>query len=271
MSHGISLLGSYTLSRLMDNTGGPNFSTGPTSSFTGSGTGGRNIQSVSDFTSDYTVSPLDRTHRLIFNGSVDLPFGKGRRLLGNPQGLGGKILDGAVGGWKAAGIYTWNSGVPLNLSFSNSQSSSTYGGMLNTWGTWATSNHDLGMPGFAGNNSVLTTTEANLSSVTLSRLNSALINNSAVYTLGNVNPVYPGIREPGFFDTDLSLMKNFALGGDGKRFLQLRVEATNAFNQRGFPNYQTEIGQPGFGLLIADPNNSPKQPRTAQISGRIVF
>jgi len=268
MSHGISFMGSYTLSRMMDNTGGPNFGTDIANT---SGTGGHYVQSVEPAASDYTISPLDQTHRLIFSGTVALPFGQGRQWLNHVQGTGGKILDGVVGGWKLAGIYTWNSGNPLNITFANDQVGNSFGRIINTWGSYATSNTDLGMSGFSGNNSVFVPVGTNTATITTRRLDPTLVKDAGLYVLGNLNPIYGGIREPGLFNTDLSLMKDFSLGAEGKRFLQFRIEASNAFNQRGFPNYQTEVGMSTYGLMVADPNSPWRQPRIMQISGRIVF
>ena len=46
------------------------------------------------------------------------------------------------------------------------------------------------------------------------------------------------LRNPGFANVDLSLFKNFPLGG-GKRSLQLRVEAFNVFNTAEFDQLNT--------------------------------
>ena len=52
----------------------------------------------------------------MFNYSVELPFGRGKRLLNNTQEIGGKILDKVVGGWVAAGTTTIRSGQFLQVS-----------------------------------------------------------------------------------------------------------------------------------------------------------
>ena len=67
----------------------------------------------------------------------------------------------------------------------------------------------------------------------------------------NINSVYLGqpgdlapwprtyIRGPGTNNTDLSLYKNFKISGDGKKYLQLRLEGFNAFNHTQFSGYNT--------------------------------
>lgn len=274
LSRGISFLSSYTLSREMDNTGGPNVGGDVTNS---SGTGGRDVQSVDLMKSFYTLSPIDHMHRFVFAGNVDLPFGRGRKWLGNPEGFGGKLLDGVAGGWQLAGINTWTSGAPVVLSFANGQTNNGTGHIINTWGSWTGSSHNLALPAFQNNNQVFTPTADVTTNPSISRFNAAAVTDAQVFVYGNLNPIYPGIREPGNFNTDLSLMKSFHFTEDGKRFFQLRVEASNAWNQRGFPNYSATVGSPGFGLLVADPNScgqaggTCKVPRLMQLSGRIVF
>jgi hypothetical protein len=219
----------------------------------------------------YTVSPIDHTHRLVFAGNVDLPFGRGRRWLGHPNGYGGKFIDGVAGGWQLAGIYTWVSGAPVVLSFANGQTNNGTGHIINTWGSWTSSDQNLSSSSFSNNNAVFVETGNVTTNPSVSRFNSGAVTDAQPFVYGNLNPIEPGIREPGTFNTDLSLMKDFPFSTEGKRFLQLRVEASNAWNQRGFPTYSATVGSPGFGLLVADPNNPWRQPRIVQLSGRIVF
>ena len=55
------------------------------------------------------VSALDIPHRWVTNGTVDLPFGKGKLFLN-----GGGITDKLVGGWRISGVATLQSGLPIN-------------------------------------------------------------------------------------------------------------------------------------------------------------
>ena len=56
--------------------------------------------------------------------------------------------------------------------------------------------------------------------------------------LGDIGP-YPRmyLRNPWIVNQDLSLFKNIPLGGEGKRYLQLRLEAFNAPNHPQFSGY----------------------------------
>ena len=53
------------------------------------------------------------THRITFYHDYQFPFGRGRKFLGRPNGAGGKILDGIVGGWEYAGIWIFHTGTPF--------------------------------------------------------------------------------------------------------------------------------------------------------------
>ena len=62
----------------------------------------------------YGLATYEKPQTLKFNLSYDLPVGKGRQFLGAPSGIGGHVLDAAVGGWAVAGITVWDpKGVPV--------------------------------------------------------------------------------------------------------------------------------------------------------------
>ncbi|MBM3745018.1 MAG: hypothetical protein FJW34_04395 [Acidobacteria bacterium] len=71
----------------------------------------------SDSLPTQVVANLDRPHRLVASGIYELPFGRGKRLLGNAGG----VLNHIIGGWQASAIFTAQSGPPLawgNLIYS---------------------------------------------------------------------------------------------------------------------------------------------------------
>ncbi|HEY1337153.1 MAG TPA: carboxypeptidase regulatory-like domain-containing protein [Bryobacteraceae bacterium] len=55
---------------------------------------------------------IDRPHRFVASGSYELPFGKGKPVLGSLSGFGGAVVDRIVGGWMINGIYSRESGGP---------------------------------------------------------------------------------------------------------------------------------------------------------------
>jgi hypothetical protein len=63
------------------------------------------------------ISPDDRPHRLTVTGIYELPFGKGKALLGDTNSVVSRI----VSGWQISAVYAYQSGPPLgnwgNITF----------------------------------------------------------------------------------------------------------------------------------------------------------
>jgi len=59
---------------------------------------------------DYGPSLFDIRHLFNVNGTYELPFGKGRRFAS-----GGGAINKVIGGWYTAGIFTYQSGLPLTF------------------------------------------------------------------------------------------------------------------------------------------------------------
>lgn len=153
----------------------------------------------------------DRTHVFVFSEVWELPFGRGKRFLGNSPGA----VDLLFGGWQLNTITTWMSGLPFTpVSFRNcsvnagpcrpdrvgdpdldNRSRDGWFAVGIGPGTpWARA--ALGRHGNAGRNS---------------------------------------LRGPSFFQTDLSMFKNFRVT-EGTR-LAFRAEGFNIFNE-------VNLGQP---------------------------
>jgi len=163
---------------------------------------------------DYALASFDRTHYLVGNFIWDLP--KGSRIFG-----GNKVAGAVLDHWIFSGVTTLASGMPTDVALSIASTDS--GARL------------LGTP-----------TSGNLSGQQMRFLlngdpqTGSTINMSALMVpgLGNTGP-YPRmyLRNPWIVNQDLSVFKNIPLGGDGKRYLQLRVEAFNAPNHPQISGY----------------------------------
>ena len=93
-------------------------------------------------------------------------------------------------------------------------------------------------------------------------------------TFGNVSRNF--LHGPGFDYTNLSVTKNIALGADNARYLQLRLEAFNAFNHANFANPGDNFDSSTFGTVTAvdhsaDPNGDPSPGRVIQLAGKFYF
>lgn len=103
---------------------------------------------------------------------------------------------------------------------------------------------------------------------TASLFDATKIRDAESFVYGDVPGTYPDIRQPSSWNNDLSLMKRFPFfSKDNERYLQFRVEANNVFNQRGFGDFNTQVGNGDFGLITG----ARYTERRIQMSARIVF
>lgn len=89
MSHGLTFINSYTLSKSIERT---------------------NFLNAQDTEMVRQLSDFDRTQRWVFSGIYNLPFGRGGQLATNIPAW----TDHIVGGWQVNWIYTVASGRPLD-------------------------------------------------------------------------------------------------------------------------------------------------------------
>lgn len=61
------------------------------------------------------VSDFDTTHQINGDWIAELPFGRGKKFVGNAQG----ITDALIGGWQLSGILRWTSGFPFTVDNGN--------------------------------------------------------------------------------------------------------------------------------------------------------
>ncbi len=61
----------------------------------------------------YGPVDFNRNHVFVFNTVYELPFGKGKKFMGNS----GRALDYAIGGWQVSNTTNWSSGLPWTPSF----------------------------------------------------------------------------------------------------------------------------------------------------------
>ena len=78
----------------------------PSGAQNGTNFGGPFIENPFNLNVNRGNSNFDIRHQINVNYLYDLPFGKGKMLLSNPNAIGQAIL----GGWAATGIFRWASG-----------------------------------------------------------------------------------------------------------------------------------------------------------------
>ena len=263
MSHGLTFLLNYTYSHLLDDVGGPEADT--SGGMTVSGSGGKTPQSIDTFQSTWGLSANDQPNRVVATFLYQIPFGQGRHWMGSPSTTPEKVLDRIAGGWQFAGNYTYVSGTPVDWWGTTTVNTNNVIKVETTYGSYATSNHNLSNPAYTGDSGSLVGPSQN-PSTGISRFNAANMVTAQNFIAGNLPAVDPSLRNPSWTQTDLSLMKNFYVGSE-KRYFQVRAEAQNAFNIRGFGTYNNDLGTAYFGLIT----NAGNSPRAIQLSARFIF
>ena len=172
-----------------------------------------NILSPTKF--DYGLAAFDRTHAFVWNAVWDVPSPS--RLLGG----GNKFTRAFTDGWELSGITTISSGNPTELSLSISGQDAG----LRLLGTSSAGNLSGQQPRFFVTGSPQSGNTFNLSAFTVPGIGQD----------GPYSRLY--LRNPWIDNQDLALFKNFHLSEDGKRYLQLRLEAFNVFNHAQFTGY----------------------------------
>ncbi|HZT30900.1 MAG TPA: TonB-dependent receptor [Bryobacteraceae bacterium] len=255
-SHGFSFLANYTLSKLMEDTGSIDYNS-PGNRYRQAGLGGKDV---------YGLSTSDSRHKLIFNYSVEIPFGKGKRYLNDTQTFGGKVLDKVLGGWVAAGVTTVRSGHPLSITGSN-QLWWTAGQAVNS----GQSERPVYVyPRLQYNNDVSGHTALIGSPNYTPYMNRAAFRFAQatpnLLEIGDVPWDLPGLISPWFSQWDFALMKNFTLGKES-RYFQLRFEAQNLFNHMNAGNPDGALQDATFGMITGQ-NGLPRQ---AMVAAKFYF
>jgi hypothetical protein len=241
-SNGLEFLVNYTWSKSLDDAS----------------IGDDNVTWLGSFTSlqdpnkpwlERSLSTFDTPSVLKFSYSYDLPFGRGRELLGNMP----RWAEAIVGGWKTNGIWQIADGRPLAVTVSGG------GTPIPTYGNQRP--NIVGKP------------RRNYGHDWVDQffVDASVFQAPAAFTLGNAPRTIASVRTPLSFTSDLSVSKQFMLSSvhEGIR-MELRLEAQNAFNHPLFslgtpgPNGDStlNVGDPSFGI-IPRMANSPRQVQLA--------
>ena len=211
--------------------------------------------------------PLSNTTSIVY----DLPYGHGRRY-GNSSGA---ALNALLGGWQVTTINTMTSGLPFNLSYNSSSSSTT----VATGGTGASAigplyttdlvtlrpQHIAGTPLKAASMNIGKTATALTGYLARSSYDFpsyTLYGNTSAY--GNVSR--NSLRSFAFFQTDLGLHKEFRLWSEASKF-DFRAEAFNLLNKvnYGAPDSNISDGAAFGSITTAYPA------RQLQLAAKVIF
>ncbi len=213
------------------------------------GDGGASFRDPTRRYLEKTLLGFDRAHQLTSNGTYELPFGLGHRLLGNAPGWVQQIVNK----WQLGGIMNWNSGAPLTISAGGTQTISNVNAQPSLVGTLPENMGKVtkvanGVVYFEGFSQIIDPGIANVT--TLNGLRTAYSNRAIVDPSGNtvlVNP-QPGevgtlglstIKGPRNLSFDMNLIKRFRIR-ESKEF-EFRLDAINILNHPNFGNPNMNI------------------------------
>ncbi len=195
---------------------------------------------------------FDRKHVFFFTEVWDLPVGRGKRFLGGTN----RALDYLVGGWQINSTTTWQSG----LSFTPSVS-----------GVNCSVNSGPCRPDLVGDPNVSNQNQNQwFQGATINPTTRAITGGpwarAAAGEFGNAKR--GSLRGPSFFQSDLSIFKNFNIT-EGVR-AQFRAEAFNIFNNVNLGLPVAEVDSPNAGRItsLAFPNARMRQ---WQFGARLLF
>jgi hypothetical protein len=158
------------------------------------------------------LSQFDIPQRLVVSSSYELPFGKGKRWLGNAGGVANKIVEG----WQFNVIWQANSGVPFDISGAES----------------------------LGQSAEIPNSERSVSRW----FNTSVFRQRQTLELVGLARL-PDVRSAGRNNFDLSLFKTTSL--TEKIRLQFRAESFNAFNRPEFSSPSGAFGTANFGRITS--------------------
>lgn len=206
-SHGLSANVAYTWSHALDIASSSNL---------GSGNNGY-YRSEANQNWEYGNADIDQRHRFTAYYDWQLPFGHGRAFAANTPGW----VNTIIGGWSHLGIWSLHTGNYFTPVLSTDYSNS-------------------GAP--QARPDLTCNPNNNAPHITNSWVNNTCFALPAQGTYGNAGRNI--LRGPGYFDTNLSLLKDFRI--TESRYLQFRAEFFNTFNHPNFTgiNSLTVIAPP---------------------------
>jgi outer membrane receptor protein involved in Fe transport len=210
-------------------------------------------QDFFDYRSERSVSAFDRTHRFVTNFLYEVPMPGFIE-----RNSFGKVI---LGGFQFSGIVAYQSGQPFTiLTGVDSNGNGTAGSdrpNYNPNGTFA-------VDPVTGNLRTFTSPLIGGAYFVPLGTNGLPLANS----LGNGNLGKNTLRAPGFWNSDLSILKRFVLpwGGENKHKFQIRADFLNAFNQDNYGRPVNVMNSVDFGKNLNNWGN-----RSITLSGKYVF
>jgi len=245
-THGLLFQLSYTWSHAID--------TGSSLENTGFGYNGARGFNQYQKSLNKGDSTFDARQRLVFSPVYTVPFKHGSSVF-SPYNL-------ALSGWQISGIMTLATGFPYDIAYGGTTSRSLYCDANLSFPACPDVPNQIA-PLVRSNPRVRIPTGQPHSGDSV-LFSPSSFTAETIGTFGNIgrNP-YHG---PGLNNTNAIIAKNFALGANSSRSLQLRMESDNVFNHTQFNNPVGQYGASTFGMITTAVNA-----RQTQLAAKIVF
>ena len=227
---------------------------------------------------DRSWTAISRPHLIHAYGVYELPFGKGK--LGNDIAL----VRWVAGGWQFSGIYTYQSGTPMALTWTGATGTTqpgqgqampdkngSFSGPLRVHGKFGsgpngynTCNLGINALGQSG----CTKIQYFDSNGFLTPQNISTVSGQAQYLIGNApRTLAYGVRNPYTWNVDSSIRRTFPLVKEGLSFV-FEADCLNVWNHVTFgnPSSAWAAGSTTFGTITSATGN-----RDWQFAGHITF
>jgi Carboxypeptidase regulatory-like domain len=207
---------------------------------------------------DYGNVIFDRRNRFVGTYLYELPFGRGKRFLGDAGGF----VNGIIGDWQWSGVLVFQSGPFLTPIQNTNDSAGT-----NIFATLGTDRADV-VPGVSP---YLRGTDPSTGFPLFLNVNAFAIPggvaNNPIGRFGNA--AVGSVVGPGTSVVSMSMIKGVSLGET--RRLQIGLEASNLLNERNYlpPNMQIDSGQ--FGVSNGLQTAEGAGPRILEFTARVTF
>jgi hypothetical protein len=236
MRHGLQYQVSYTFSKCMSD------STGYYGAWNNALSASAYWQNVYDQRSEWAPCYYDATNVLSAYAVYDLPFGHGKAVGGNVNG----VVNQVIGGWAVSPIVSFRTGWPLPVQGAQDNSG--------TFGRGARANCD-GVPSIS---------KTRIEGIGVQWFtNTGQFTQPAKGTFGNCSPQLDNLRSPHYTDVDLSVHKDFPIR---ERFrLQFRTDFINAFNHVQYNAPNMSLGATMGQITGAQP------PRNIQLALKLYY
>jgi hypothetical protein len=217
-----------------------------------------------------SLSTNDTPQVLTFSGSVYLPLGRGRAILGSTN----RLVDSIVGGWQLSPLYVYTSGKPWSPG--------------NNW-EWTSTTTKIGVSSYdlpADSTHAYKRLRGITPCVAYKDTDTgAIINGPAYVAAGCTAPVLVrtpnsyaiqhstvswGARLSAVHEFDASMSKKFSL--NDKIALQTRLDAFNVLNHPNWTNgFNSDPTSLDWGTISKGPSGPGTPARDLQISGKLIW